>query len=861
MSPVRTSIRSCLAECSRTLLSTAKRSLTLLAVGYVALGAVTVASAQETATSGAATTPQSQALTEALQEVTVTARRRTETLQQIPYNIQALSSDALAQSGVTSINGMAQLVPGLQVVNSGPNPIGGNNQFSMRGLNTNGTGGQLDSFRNGTVAPVSTYFGETPIFFPIALQDLQRVEVLKGPQGTLYGSGSVAGTIRFIPNAPSVDRFYAEVNMEGGHAANASNLNGSLDAVLNAPLASNLAFRLASGFQTLGGFIDNVNLAQRSIPGDQTSPPVLRVPTDPLSAYAFAPVQNSTNWSQQWYVRPALLWKISDATDAELLYSHERVGVGNTQIVNPDYPGGPFLLASTSPSPNSVNIYQPGGRYRDTQDITTPSQSDLDLASLVITAHLGFGSLTSSTSVYRTQYHALQGYVDTNFYYNPDGSLALDLYDSLLNGFPRGNTQLDTSQRDRSLVQEIRLVSTWDKPIDYIVGAYFQTEHFNFQSTTREPGYTQYLETVGTGLPRPAGDVLYTYPESENGYKFEDLAIFGQLTWHITPKWQVTGGARVFHQDFTSSGYILDTYLPGPAVVDVNVENHNALTSHILMFDSSYDFTPNFKLYATYSQGFRRGGANAIPTDGLYASLPELVDYQPDKSVNYEVGVKGQTSDRRLRYTADVYLINLQHFQFDGYTGSQFPAVFNGSEARSKGVELESEYEVTRKLTVGLSYAYTDAYVAQGFTINDLAPATLVTNPNNPQFIPVVSVATGGRLPGTSKNAANAMVDYTIPLESAALRLHADVAYRSSAPAYIDPTSQFYWVIPATTVVNARITYDAGQRWAAYLFGENLTNETVYSGASGVLLNQPNLFTARYVGRPRTYGLGLHYRW
>jgi len=205
-------------------------------------------------------TPQDDASKVTLQEITVTATRRAESVQDVPYNIQAISADALTQSGVTSINNVAELVPGLNTVDTGPNPRGGNNQFSMRGLRTDGTGNELDAFKNGTVAPVSTYLGETPIFFPLALKDLDRVEVLKGPQGTLYGSGALAGTIRFIPNRPEFDRFYGSMDIRGGGTEYSGKPNGSFDAMLNVPIADNLALRVAGGYERLGGFIDAVDL-------------------------------------------------------------------------------------------------------------------------------------------------------------------------------------------------------------------------------------------------------------------------------------------------------------------------------------------------------------------------------------------------------------------------------------------------------------------------------------------------------------------------------------------------------------------------------------------------------------------------
>ena len=142
-----------------------------------------------------------------LEEITVTAQRREQTVQDIPYNISVVSGGDVGGPGVTTAADLANLVPGLLAVDSGPAARGSVNSFTLRGIRTDNPG-SVDS-PNQTVSPVSTYFGDTPLFFPLALQDLNRVEVLRGPQGTLYGSGAEAGTIRFIPNRPASSAFRA----------------------------------------------------------------------------------------------------------------------------------------------------------------------------------------------------------------------------------------------------------------------------------------------------------------------------------------------------------------------------------------------------------------------------------------------------------------------------------------------------------------------------------------------------------------------------------------------------------------------------------------------------------------------------
>jgi iron complex outermembrane receptor protein len=827
------------------------RALALVCIGTGTLGYAAVVSAADN--SAAATPDETSSV--ALQEITVTATRRAETLQQVPYNISSIGAGALGNAGVTSINGLTQLVPGLETMDTGPTARGGNNQLSMRGLRTDSPGGETDFMRTFTVASVSTYLGETPLFFPLALKDLERVEVLKGPQGTLYGSGALAGTIRFIPKRPEFDRFSGAFDMQGSGTQYSGKLSGSFDGFVNVPLTDNLAVRVSGGYERLGGYIDQADLIQRSVPGDATSAPVLRVPSDPRSGYALAPILHDTNTSERWYVRPVVRWKASDALDAEFSFTHQYVKSDDSPTQNASYAGGTYNFDSVSGDPNAINTYRPGGAYTATADRLSPSSNKLDLAALVVTANLGGVSLTSSSSAYRAVSRESAYYVNSSQVFNADGTLALNYYD-FFNNYPRANLQDTNRTRDESFVQEVRLVSTWDKPIDYIIGAYYQSEKLNYENISLDPGYTTYANAVGApGLPRPHGDLQYLYPMDANGFRFTDRAIFGELTWHPTKQWQLTGGLRLFRQDFRTLGEAIDYFYDGAGTTDLSVDNRVRVNDHIIKFNSSYDFSPDLKVYATYSEGFRRGGANQIPTGGVFASVPALLTFAPDKSKNYEVGVKGLMFEGAMRYTFDVFLIKLEKFQFNSYSGSAFPAVFNGSEAKSKGAELEMQYQLSERLLLGFSYAYTDAKVSNGFTIYDYAASAA------PTLIPVASIASGTRLPITPKSSANISANYAVPFNSAKLQLHADMAYRERAPGYIDPTSPRYWEIPSTFVLNTRLTYDPGQNWTADMFVNNVTNETVLSGAFGTLQSRPNLFQERYVGRPRTYGLGLHYKW
>ena len=187
-----------------------------------------------------------EAPTPVLKEIVVTAQRRKQTVQDVPYNISVIDPKQIDESGATTLNDLTRDVPGLVTVDTGPGSRGGMNNLTLRGLRTDSPGGgqSVAEIPGESVSPVSTYFGETPVFFAMPLYDVQRVEVLRGPQGTLYGSGSQAGTIRIIPNPPEFDRFSGEIEgtaSDTDHASSFDNLNRDFQGYLNIPLASHLA--------------------------------------------------------------------------------------------------------------------------------------------------------------------------------------------------------------------------------------------------------------------------------------------------------------------------------------------------------------------------------------------------------------------------------------------------------------------------------------------------------------------------------------------------------------------------------------------------------------------------------------------
>jgi iron complex outermembrane receptor protein len=850
----------------------------LLAIGSA--GGLMLGSLAAHGQAASAPTAGAETQVQGLEEITVTAQRRSQTVQDVPYNITALDAATITQSGATSLNDLTRVVSGLVTVDEGPGARGLTNNLTLRGLRTDSPGGgQLAAEQPGqTVNSVSTYFGETPVFFPIPLYDVDRVEVLRGPQGTLYGSGAQAGTIRFVPNRPKFDDFSGEVDASAGaieNAANLNNLDRDIKGFLNIPLASHLALRVVGGVEHDGGFINNVDLVQRQGSGI-TAVPVPSVPGNLASGPVIGPEQRNTNTTSQWFARGALRWQPADAVDLQVDYLHQNVNSANSQLSNPGYPGGPLDLTTPvalapGPSnpphwPNSTFLMNPGGTYTSTQFILTPEKNETNLVSAVATVDFGLATLTSATSYYNIR---SVGNTDWTPQLDNPAVINYNLYPPY-NFYPRLITVASVPADDHSFVQELRLTSAGTHFLDYVVGLYYQREAAANGWNQYIPGIYAYNAATGTPSSSQSGDLTWGYARST---LFQDRAAFGELTAHLTSRWQMTGGVRFFDQTFRINSSSL-FYLCGAACASDQtnpqgatlVANSSSLANHVWKWNTSYDISSDLKLYATFSEGFRRGGANALPTAGPYASLPQYGLYSPDLAKNYEVGVKGSLLDRRVVYTADIYRINLSNFQFNAVDLSGIPATYNGATARSQGLEFDVRLLVTQKTNVTLGYAYTDAKVTKTVTLNDYPSYALPAFGGTGQTVPLFGgpILAGSRLPGVPQSTFTLGIDHTLPLhiagsESLPLTLHLDGAYRSSETADIQTTSPYNWTIPWSFVGNARATVDVGDHVSYGVFIENFTNDPGYSGGNNDQA-VPNYSMARFVIRPRTYGLTLRYR-
>jgi iron complex outermembrane recepter protein len=334
---------------------------------------------------------------DSLAEVVVTATRRVETLEAVPYSISVVSSDQLAQAGVTDISSLATAVPGLSMYDYGAR-LSGATVPIIRGINA--TGEPTRGFRSFEQAPVGTYIGNSPIDGYFQLDDVKQVEVLRGPQGTLYGAGALGGALRIIPNSPELNNFSGAIEGSGGRVDHSDGTPYTLKGLVNVPLGDVLAFRAAAKYAYEPGFVNTYGLFARTNNG-LSGIPLLANPADPINSPAVYSDRPDWNFQKTFTGRASLLWKPSDSLSGELAVLHSSANGDGGPQVNPDFPGGvsPLDAATTLPA---------GGQYREFSQIDQPWSRNTNLTSLDLSYDAGFATVSSTSSYYTTSGSTLE---------------------------------------------------------------------------------------------------------------------------------------------------------------------------------------------------------------------------------------------------------------------------------------------------------------------------------------------------------------------------------------------------------------------------------------------------------------------
>jgi len=786
-----------------------------------------------------------------LEEIIVTSTRREASILDIPYNISAVQGDEIVSRNIIDTAELMRTVSGVSVIDRGFRNGGHINSLIIRGVNVdNGANGD---YGLSAVAPVATYIDNTPLFANFILKDVQRVEVLRGPQGTLYGSGALGGALRFIMHKPDPSGFDGNVSLGYSQTdgSDGNNVNG--DFMFNAPLGDTVAFRLSAGTVQNDGVIDYVNLYQMQ----DGRPVVLNDAGQCVSVNDAGLTDTEIAFNGSCYEsandvddvdithgRASLRFIPSDTLDIQLNYQwqDDEIGGRRTITMGTDFNGNPY-----------------NGEDQNGSTMREPSEREATLASLDIEWDLGFATLTSNTSSYE---HVASGWRDNTSLWVTDRGGFANWFDILYTGNPRPVAFVEAGFDESAVVQEFRLVSNPGdgSAFDWTVGAYYmdqdrEVDNFSFLLGLHE--YGQACDAIGAacladgqwwvGLPLQETDFWYIRRET-----FTDLAVYGEVTWHASDTWHITAGARWFDTELTNSTAIDFPLIDGTTVPFVDYPSQEE-DDVLFKLNVAWDINDNTMAYGTISEGFRRGGSNAIPDSGFFAETnPDSVRfYKADTVTNYEIGIKGATET--MRYSADIYYVDWQDPQLNTATADwSFFMAQNGESAATSGVELEAQFLLTDNLDLQLGYGY--------------AKAELTADLIQPQYGSLIAFD-GHRLPGTSEHTAsgalthNALFDNGWELTSRLSGYYQSDSINAVSDGVLQDSFDSFsiWNLSATL---------GNQNWAATLYAKNIGNE------QGVTGNYPSTYMTtdtgvfeyyygnnqrQYLATPRTIGVVLRY--
>ena len=748
-----------------------------------------------------------------LGNITVTATRREQTVQDIPYNISAVGGSTIDDGKIVTSEELLRNVPGVAVVDQGFRNAGVVNHIIIRGLNVEGNAN--GDFALSSVDTVSTYVNDTPMFANFILKDLERVEILRGPQGTLYGSGSLGGTVRYMTRRPELGMAYGQVEGRYSQTDNSDGDNWSGDAIINLPIGDVAAFRFAGGTIDYDGITDYPNVYVL----DQNRLPV--APDGVLADTAEYRFVEDADTVDIDYARASLLLEPNDWFSAVLTYQmqDDEIGGRTMQTRGNDGWGQPY-------EDNEIGSIQ-----------LEPSSREVDLASLEMEFDLGFATLTSSSSTYD---HEGESISENTGFYAQNNWIAAFYYN-----YPRPMAEAQRTYGDDAFIQEIRLADTTGGLFDWLVGAFYMDQDLYATQTSWLRGFQRWADTAwGPGFV--VNDNDFAYRRDEN---FTDQALFGEVTWHATDRLSLTGGARWFDNEYEN-----DTLMQVGLYTSFNFDDMIRFTgsdSDVLFKGNfSFDLDNDHMLYGTISEGYRRGGANAVPLSGIFAEDPAWQTYEPDTVTNYELGIKGFFGSR-TRYNASLFYVDWDNIQLNTATTNWgFFAAQNAGSARTQGIELELDTYLDGGFHLLAGYSYVDAELTEDF----FSPVD--TDFSNPIALD------GTTLPGTPEHTINVAVDHSFNFADGLTWWNRIGAYyQSEIENAISQSPRFKETLSGFTLFDFVSTI-SGDRWSASFFIKNLTNE---EGTTGVFKEEymgsdpsQGYFgngSKEFITRPRTIGV------
>jgi iron complex outermembrane recepter protein len=774
-----------------------------------------------------------------LQEITVTATRREESLSKVPISVTALTQEGLDDRGIKDFSEVARFTPGVNFDTSGTNNI------SIRGISGTGGAGTTGIYLDDTPIQMRALAFNPDEALPKSF-DIDRVEVLRGPQGTLFGAGSEGGTVRYITTQPSLTRMSvygrAEVSTtEGG----APSYEGGM--AVGGPLVDNtLGARLSVWYRRDGGWIDDIN-------------PV-----------TLAPVQQNANYVDTYLARLAVLWAPSEKwqiTPSVYFQDQHRNDINN------------YWPLYSNPGSN---------QFVDADPTQRRVPDKFYLTALKIQGDLGSAQLISNTAYYdRRNQDGYEGTLYNLGFYQlyaylppyPTGA-AYPLIDGNGIHLPAGATNyVSPSTVDNgqiNLTQEIRLQSgDPNARLIWTTGIFLSEDRQSYLEQIHDPllselqnaliGDPNIVDVFGVGyVPGFPYDSYFLQTHAKD----EQYAVFGELTYGLTEKLRLTAGAR-----FSKNKYSFDTYTGGPQLYapptpGSGSNSENAFTPKLSL---QYQADPGNMFYATYAKGFRPGGANnplpyaACVQDFQNFGIPNApTTYNSDTVDSYEIGAKNNINDR-VRIASSIYYIKWNNIQQVVVPPiCQISFIDNLGRAVAKGVDLELDASITDSLALEIAGGYTSARYTQDSKLSSTETTPIVASGD---AIVGQSSETGAGQP-TAPVTVSAGLEYRFNLLAHESFLRVDYEYEGRAKwasAAQDPGTLQYdpanYVLPGTTFTSLRGGMQFGTV-SMQAFCDNLTNSHALTDYNWTINpgDGSSRLQRQYAFRPRTIGITAIWR-
>ncbi len=736
-----------------------------------------------------------------VEEIVVTAQKRTENLQKVPLSVQVISGQALGEKNYNSFGDVSQIVPAVHV-----SAVGADSQLYIRGI---GSGDNSSFDQSVAIFNDDIYNGRSRLSGATFL-DLARIEVLKGPQSTFFGNSAIAGALNIVTQKPGSTFDASGRLLYGSYGQYAA------EGALTVPVSDTLSTRLALTANGERGWIKNVNTGEK------------------------APHQNN------FAGRLTVLWRPSDKFDATLKVEGSKNNTSGT-------PGGlpSQRVNCPPPAPLAIGFVQGCGQALalgtsvpiglDNNQNTGLAGQGAHLATydveLTANYHLGEHTLTSVT-----------GYLDYDF---------ISRYSQIL---PVVYQQITTPEQYHQFSQEVRITSPSDRNLTYLAGFYYQRDRLATQQEDNAPFLNFVATFPGFGALAPYLPFAIVTPFVQNDHVY---SAFGSASYNLTNRLKLNAGVRQVWEDKSGSGSNLFgtssqvyggfqnvpplvSYLwslaAGQGIGGPSPTKNNSYQGFTPSAGVQYQATADAMAYFKYNRGFKSGGFNGVQ----FIAFPQFAAYGPEHVNAYELGLKSKFFNSSLLFNIDIFRSDYEALQVNApFYVPQFNAyeavVKNAAASRAQGVELETEWAATRNLRFSANVTYLESTYT---SFPNSSPSTLQNGCANKYVVPTCSVfpkpvsaiadVTGQSTPYAPKwsGSVTASYAYTLPRD---YRLRLQLSPYFTTGYYSDGANgnDSFFRVPGYIRLDATLTLETpDRRWAVDIIGKNITDRTIVSYAS-----------------------------